>query len=350
MRISVEPYGVAPDGGEILVYILENNNGMRVQIMNFGGVIRSIEVPDRNGDIADVVLGFKTLEEYFQNDIYFGAIVGRNANRVANARFHLYDREYVLEQNNATHNLHSGSGGLSFRLFRSEVHTFNNLPVLLLTCTLEDLADGFPGSLTINLMYALTDENALMIDYRAVSDKDTVINLTNHSYFNLAGHASGTVYGHVLELNAGFYTPADETCLPTGEILQVAGTPFDFTVAKPIGKDISSSYPQLAQFGGYDHNYVLGGGDYRKVATVTEPQCGRMMELYTDLPGVQFYTGNGLKPDREYKDGARYEKHQGFCLETQLFPNSVNVPWFPSPFFAAGEEFAATTTFRFSTI
>jgi len=348
MRISVEPFGATPDGGEVLLYTFENSKGMKVELLNFGGVIRSIQVPDKKGNLSDVVLGHETLEGYFENPGYLGAVVGRNCNRVAGAEAAIFGKSYPLEANNGNHNLHSGSGSLCYRLFSSEVHTFNNLPVLLLNYKLADLADGFPGELSVNIIYALTEDNALMIDYRAVSDKDTVINLTNHSYFNLAGHDSGTIYGHILEMNAPFYTPTGSDSIPTGEVLQVAGTPLDFTTPKPIGRDIGSSYPQLHQVGGYDHNFVLAGSDYRKIATVSEPVSGRVMEVYTDLPGVQFYTGNAIDTSHIYKNGVSYAKHQGFCLETQIFPNAVNVPWFPSPIFSAGEQYASTTTFQFS--
>jgi len=260
----------------------------------------------------------------------------------------IFDRDYTLPANDGAHNLHSGPDGLSFRLFGSEAHTLNNLPVLQLSCCVEDLSDGFPGNLSVNLIYAITDDNALMIDYRAVSDKDTVINMTNHSCFNLAGHDSGAIYGHILELGARFFTPTGPDLIPTGEILQVAGTPMDFTTPKALGKDIGSSYPQVQPLGGYDHNYVLDGADYRKIATVREPGCGRVLEVFTDLPGVQLYTANAFDGERVCKGGARYAKHQGFCLETQIFPNAVNIPWFPSPVFAAGEEYAATTTYQFS--
>ncbi len=348
MRISAEEFGVLPNGDKVTLYTLENNNGMRVEVLNYGGIIRSIQVPDRNGEPGDVVLGYSELTPYLKNPGYFGAAVGRNANRIAGPELKIFDQQYKLECNDGPNSLHSGSGGISFRLFSSEVHTFNNLPVLLLHMVQPDLSDGFPGNLELNVIYALTDDNALMIDYRGVSDKSTVINPTNHSYFNLAGHDSGTMYGHELELAAHFYTPSGPDCMPTGEILNVAGTPLDFTTPKAIGKDISSSYPQLHQFGGYDHNFVLDGTDYRKVATAYEPVSGRVMDVFTDLPGVQLYTANAIKGEIAGKDGAIYRKHQAFCLETQFFPNAVNFPWFPTPIFLDGEEYSSTTTYQFS--
>lgn len=349
MKITVQNYGKLPNGEQALLYILENNNNMRVHITNFGGIITNMFVPDKKGNIADVILGHKSLEDYITNDGYQGALVGRNANRIAKAAFSIGDKKYVLPKNDGENNLHGGPGGLSFRLFSSEVRTVSNLPALLLSCVMEDMSDGFPGNLNVNIAYALTDDNALMIDYRAVSDQDTVINLTNHAYFNLAGHDSGDIHGHTLQIDADYFLPTTPDGIPNGEILSVEGTPFDFRKEKPVGRDIGDAHPQIAQFGGYDHNFVLGGGyDYRKVATVTEPVSGRVMSVYTDLPGVQLYTSNMLNTRLMYKDNASYGKHQGLCLETQLFPNAVNMPWLASPIYHAGEEYLTTTTFQFS--
>lgn len=351
MKITTEPYGIMPDGGQAYLYTLENNNHMRVCITNLGGAVTGLFVPDQNGKLADVVLGHKSFEDYLKNPGYLGALVGRNSNRIAEAAFSIGDQRYQLEKNDGENNLHSGSHGLSFRLFTGETRTVANAPVLLLSLTMEDMSDGFPGDLAVNIAYALTDDNALMIDYRAVCDQDTMINLTNHSYFNLAGHNSGNIHGHLLQMDAPYYTPNTAACIPSGEILSVAGTPFDFRKAKPIGQDIASAHEQTAMFGGYDHNFVLdGGGDYRKVITVTEPESGRVMDVYTDLPGVQLYTSNMLDENGNYKDGAKYGKHQAFCLETQLFPNAVNMPWLASPIYRAGEEYVTTTTYQFRTI
>lgn len=349
MKITVQNYGKLPDGGQALMYILENNNNMRVNITNLGGIITNIFVPDKSGKLADVVLGHKGFDEYLSNSGYHGALVGRNSNRIDGAEFCIGDQKYALEKNNGECNLHGGSNGLSFRLFSGEVRTVANLPALLLSCTIEDMSDDFPGNININVAYALTDDNALMIDYRAVSDKDTVINLTNHAYFNLAGHDSGNIHEHLLQIDADYFMPNRPDGIPNGEILSVKDTPFDFSKAKPIGRDIADSYTQIAQFGGYDHNFVLGGGyDYRKIATVTEPVSGRVMTVFTDLPGVQLYTANMLDTSLVYKDGAIYSKHQGLCLETQLFPNAVNMPWLASPIYHAGEEYISTTTYQFN--
>lgn len=348
MKITVQNYGKLPDGRQALMYILENNNNMRVHITNFGGVITNMFVPDKNGNLADVILGHNNFDDYIQNAGYHGALVGRNSNRIKNAEFVIGEKKYQLDKNDGENNLHGGKNGLSYRLFSGEVRTLGNLPALLLSCTIDDMSDGFPGDLIVNVAYALTSDNALMIDYRAVCDVDTVINLTNHAYFNLAGHDSGNIHDHSVQIDADYYMPNTADGIPNGEILSVEGTPFDFRKAKPLGQDIASENEQIKMFSGYDNNFVLGGGyDYRKVATVSEPVSGRRMTVYTDLPGIQLYTGNMIDTSLTYKDGVKYQKHQGFCLETQLFPNAVKMPWLASPIYHSGEEYITTTTYQF---
>jgi len=348
MKISAQPYGNLPDGREVYCYTLDNGT-IKVEILSYGAVVRSLCLPDKNGRVADVVLGQAGMDEYAENKGTLGCVVGRNANRTAGAAFSLFDQKFTLPANDGPNNLHSGPDGLSRRLFACEVHTFNNLPALLLSHTVEDGSDGFPGNLIVTIAYALTEDNALMIDYRAVSDRNTVINLTNHSYFNLAGHDSGNIYGHILEMDAPFYTPAKPDGIPTGEILRTKDSPFDFTTEpKALGRDIHSALTQVSQFGGYDHNFVLRGAGYRKVATLTEPESGRVMRVLTDLPGMQVYTGNHFDGETAYKDGVKYPKHAGIAFETQFFPNGANTPWFPSPFFAAQEEYTFTTAYQFS--
>lgn len=349
MKISVQPYGDLPYGGQALCYVLENNKGMRAEITNFGGVVLRLFVPDREGKADDVVLGHPALEDYLQNPGYFGALVGRNSNRIAGAEVEIAGKAYSLEKNNGDNNLHSGSGGLSFRLMNAEARAVGNQPILMLTHTMEDLSDGFPGNIAITVAYALTDDNCLMIDYLAMSDKDTVINLTNHTYFNLAGHDSGPVYDHLLQLSAPYYNPGNSECFPTGEIRSVAGSPFDFRKEKPLGEGVLADCEQVKQYGGIDHNLILDGTGYRHVGRVTEPVSGRVMEMLTNLPAVQLYTGNGIG-DRPGKDGASYHNHSGFCLETQFVPNAVHMPWLMSPIFRAGEEYVTTTAYRFSTL
>lgn len=350
MKITMEPYGVTPNGKQAMLYILENENGMRAEITNFGGNIIRLLAPDREGKQEDVVLAHPAFQDYLANPNYFGALVGRNANRIAGAKVEISGSTYRLESNDGANNLHSGSGSLAFRLMNAEARLVGGQPLLLLTHTIEDQSDGFPGNLAITVAYALTGDNTLMIDYRAVSDKDTVINITNHSYFNLAGHKSGPVYDHQLQLSAAFFTPGNGECLPTGEIRPVQGSVFDFSRPRKLGDGIHSDEPQITQYGGYDHNYVLQGQGYRKFATVREPVCGRMMEVFTNLPAVQLYSGNNIADGCPGKDGAVYAKHHGFCLETQFVPNAAQMPWLMSPVFRAGEEYVTTTGYRFSTI
>ena len=350
MQISVKPFGTLADGKQAMLYTLENAGGMRVEITNFGGNIIRLLVPDKNGKQGDVVLAHPNFSGYIKNPGFFCALVGRNSNLIGGAAVDIAGKTYALDKNDGENNLHGGLDGLSYRLMSAEARVVGNQPVLLLTHTMADMSDGFPGNVTITVAYALTADNALMIDYRGVSDQDTVINLTNHSYFNLAGHDSGNIYGHSLQLDAPFYSPGDTACMPTGELKSVAGSPFDYRTAKRIGDGIQSDCEQIKQYGGYDHNYALQGQGYRKVGTVTEPTSGRVMEVATNLPAIQFYSGNGIAKDCPGKDGAVYQPHSGLCLETQFFPNAVQFPWLMSPIFRAGEEYVTTTSYRFSTI
>lgn len=340
-------FGRLPDGREAFLYTLENNNGMRAEISDLGGILYRLFVPDKNGRQDDVVLGHRDFDAYLQNKPYFGALVGRNSNRIGGAKLMIAGKTCTLEQNESAANLHSGSDGLSFRLMQADQAGLSSLK---LTVTMESLSDGFPGNLDITVFYALTDENALEISYYAIADEDTVINLTNHSYFNLGGHASGPVYNHILQLDAPFYAPATAACLPTGEIRDVTDTPFDFHAPRPLGEDINGSSRQLHQFGGYDHNLILDGESYRDVGSVTEPVSGRMMRLYTSLNNVQLYTANAVQNGTPGKDGALYGKHSGFCLETQFFPNAPHMPWLRSPIYRAGEAFNEKTAYRFTVL
>ena len=347
MKITTDRFGKLPDGGEVLLYTIENDHGMRVEISSFGGVVRSLYVPDREGQQADVVLGYASLEDYIKNPGYFGALVGRNSNRIKGSVLEMPDgMSYQLDRNDGDNNLHGGFSGLSFRLFEAEIRTFQNMTALLLRHKMEHNSDGFPGTLTVTVTYALTSDNTLMIDYRAISDADTIINLTNHSYFNLGGHDSGSIFDHELWLDASFYTPNTPACIPSGEIHSVEGTPFDFRTPKPIGQEINSTHEQIALFGGYDHNFALNGSGYRKIAAVNHAASGRVMHAYTDLPGVQLYTSNKLVRNG-CKNGANYGPHQAFCLETQTFPNALQMPWLVSPLYKKGEEYASTTAYQF---
>jgi len=345
MKITLEKFGELPDGRQVDLYTLENLNGVKVQISNYGAVIRRILVPDRNGAVADVVLGYKTFEEYINNPEYFGALVGRSTNLMAGNIVEISGKEYVLDKNYGENNLHGGFHSLTYRLFGAETRTGE--ATLVLSHTVTHLSDGFPGNLKVTVTYTLTDDNALKIRYHAVSDADTVISFSNHTHFNLGGHASGAMYDHILDIPADFYSPIDTECIPTGEILKVTGTPFDFRGGKRIGDYIFTDCEQLNIYGGYDHNFVVKGKGFRRAATLTHAASGRELEVFTDLPGVHLYTCN-LLSEGEYKDGGKYRKHQAMCFETQIFPNAVNMPWVLSPIHKAGEEYSTATTFRFA--
>ena len=348
MKIQSRPYGTLPDGKTADIYTMENSKGVSLSVITWGGCITNLLVPDRKGDLADVVLAHDSIDGFYENPGSFAAMIGRNSNRIRNSRIEISGNEYLMTANMSGHNCHCGSLGLKNRLFDAEVRSLNGHLVLLLSHTIPDLGDELPGALSVSIAIALSEDNAVMIDYRAVSDKDTIINLTNHSYFNLAGHANGTVLDHLLELDAGFYTPNGADCIPTGEILRVDGTPFDFRTAKPVGKDIAGDHPQIRLFGGYDHNFMLNGSNYRKISTLTDPKSGRVMTTFTDLPCVQLFTGNGLPASAPAKDGADYQKYSGLCLETQTCPNAVEMPWLASPVYLAGQEYISTTTYQFA--
>jgi aldose 1-epimerase len=307
--------------------------------------LKNSYVTDKNGAKTDVVLGRDTLEDYFKNDGYLGALIGRHANRIAKGEFTLNGREYKVGINEGKNSLHGGNTGFDKKLWSAK-EIDGAEPALELSLVSEDGEEGFPGKLDVTVTYTLTKENALKISYEAVSDKDTVVNLTNHAYFNLAGHSSGRMYNQTLRINSSFYTPNDDECMPTGEVCSVSGTPFDFRQEKPIGSDIDSDFEQIKMFGGYDHNFAVDGRGYRLAACAKCEETGISMEVYTDKPGVQLYTSNGL-PEGIYKNGAKYGVHQAFCLETQYFPNSMAYSHYPSPILRKGEKYNFTTEYRF---
>ncbi len=337
-------FGRMPDGTQVDKLTLRDG-AFSCEIITYGGAVRSLVVPDRNGDPVDVVLGFDTLEDYMAQDKYMGALVGRYANRVGGARFTLNGVEYKLAANDGKNSLHGGNVGFDKQVWTVEGLTGNSATLSL---TSPDMQEGYPGTLKVEVTYTLAD-GALRIDYRAESDKDTVCNLTNHSYFNLSGHDSGSVEGQYIWLNASRYTPAAPGSIPTGEIAPVEGTPMDLRRARPIGEHIDDPFDQLAMAGGYDHNWVIDGWDglFRLAANARSPDTGIAMEVSTTLPGVQFYAGNYLDGCPAGKGGAPYGKRHGFCLETQFFPDSPNKPGFPSCVLKAGEEYRSTTVFRF---
>jgi aldose 1-epimerase len=320
-------------------YTLTNQNGIEVRAITYGAIITTIKTPDRTGRLDDIVLGFDTLDGYLSGHPYFGALVGRYCNRIARGRFTIDGHQYRLATNNGPHHLHGGIKGFDKRIWT--VSPTDN--ALELTYVSVDGEEGYPGTLRVTVTYTLTERNELICDYRAVSDRPTHVNLTQHSYFNLAG--VGDVRDHVLTIDADRYTPVDATLIPTGELAAVAGTPFDFREPTPIGARIDAAHPQLKHGGGYDHNWVLNGGGI--AARVFEPRSGRTLEVQTTEPGMQCYTGNFLDGTLIGKGGRAYGNRSGLCLETQHYPDSPNQPHFPSTLIRAGEAYKSTTIFRF---
>ncbi len=338
--IKKELFGTK-DGKDVFLFTMSNSKGLTAKITNFGGIIQSLIYKD-----TDVVLGRDSLSEYEENDGSYGALIGRNSNRIQNAEFTLNGKKYILEKNNNGNNLHSGSVGLRNRVWGAE-SIDKEEPSLVLTYLSPDGDDGFPGNLNVTVTYTVTTQNSLKIHYEATSDADTIVNMTNHSYFNLNGHDSGTTDNHTLTLNCDFYTPNSESCLPTGEILNVSGTDFDFRSPKKLSTVFDSDFIQAKMFNGLDHNFCINGRGFRKCASATGDISGITMETYTDLPGVQIYTGNFIDPERICKDGKKYDVHHGVCFETQYFVNAPYNSHFPSTFLKSGEKYDTTTEFKF---
>lgn len=347
MNITQQLFGHTAEGTVVDLYTLVNDTGLTIKITNYGGIILSIFAPDRDGKVGDVILGFDALAGCLQRHPYFGAIVGRYANRIAQGKFTLNGVEYTLVQNNGPNHLHGGLRGFDKMVWQAEPFQIEDGVGLTLTYRSVDGEEGYPGTLDVQVVYTLTNDQSLKIDYTATTDQDTVINLTNHTYFNLAG--SGDILGHEMMLNADHFTPVDETLIPTGELRPVKGTPMDFTEPTPIGARIDQADEQLNFGGGYDHNWVLNDpdGSLTLAATVYEPTSGRLLETYTTQPGVQFYTGNFLDGTWVGKGDQAIHKRTGFCLETQHFPDSPNQPAFPSTMLKPGETYAQTTIYRF---
>jgi len=342
------------DGRPVSVYYMTNGNGMRADISDYGAIVRTLEVPDRHGKIADVVLGYASVREYLEATPYFGAIVGRYGNRIARGRFTLDGKEYHLATNNGPNHLHGGRKGFDKVVWDAEPYMDENGVSLKLTYLSRDGEEGYPGNLRCTVIYTLTKNNELKIEYEATTDQPTVLNLTNHSYFNLKGQGSRDILGHEIMINADRFTPVDETLIPTGELRPVKGTPLDFTSPHKIGERINAGTEQLKFGKGYDHNFVLNkkGDEMSLAARVYEPTSGRVMEVWTTQPGVQFYSGNFLDGSNIGKDGKVYKHRYGFCLETQHFPDSPNKqdnPKFPSVVLRPGDKYVSQTVYRFST-
>ena len=348
--VSERPFGKLPDGTEARLFSLDNGRGLRATVTNYGAIVTSLVVPDRTGHGADVVLGYDSLEGYLRATPYFGAIVGRYANRIGKARFALDGRAYTLAANDHGNSLHGGLKGFDKLLWEAAPFHDSAQAGVRLHLVSPDLDEGYPGRLDVTVTYAVTDSAELRITYQAATDKPTVLNLAHHGYFNLAGPAAGEILGHELTLAADRFTPVDSSLIPTGELRAVAGTPMDFRTPTTIGARIGQDDEQLRFGKGYDHNWVVNGpaGTLRLAARVHEPQSGRVMEVRTTEPGIQFYTGNFLDGTIVGKGGTTYRYRTGFCLETQHFPDSPNHPDFPSTALRPGQEFHSTTVFRFS--
>ena len=349
--VETQPFGTQ-GGRPVTLYTLTNSHGVEVKAMNYGGIILSIRVPDRKGQFADIVLGHESMEGYVPNPPYIGAVVGRYANRIANGTFTLDGKTYNLPKNDGPNTLHGGTDK-TFNKVVWDGEALKGKSAVAFTYLSKDGDDGFPGNLKVKVTYTLTDGNELVIDYEATTDKTTVINLSQHSYFNLAGEGTGDILSHEILINADRFTPVDKNLIPTGELRPVKGTPFDFTTSTKIGARIEDNYDQLVLGHGYDHNWVINRkADDRGLvlaARVYEPTSGRVMEVSTTQPGVQFYTGNFLDGTVTGKHGHVYKRRYGLCLETQHFPDSPNHPDFPTTTLKPGETFKSKTVFKFST-
>lgn len=342
-------FGQTTDGHPVYLYVLTNKNGMQASIMTYGGIMLTLKVPDRYGRLDNIVLGYPALEDYLRtgNKPYFGALIGRYANRIANGRFSLDGTAYQLSVNEDSNTLHGGIRGFDKRVWEAEEVQTDGAVGLALSYMSKNGEEGFPGNLNVKIMYTLSDDNELKVDYAAVTDSETVVNLSQHNYYNLAGAGNGTILGHVVTLNADRFTPVNQNLIPTGQIQEVAGTPFDFRKPMTIGTRIHSSDPQIRNANGYDINYVLnpGGNALTYAANVYEPTTGRFMEVYTTQPGVQFYTGNHLDGS---DTGKAFPRYAGFALETQHFPDSPNQPGFPSTILLPGQLYRHSSIFKFS--
>jgi aldose 1-epimerase len=350
--VSNAPYGTLANGQAVEIYTLRNDHGTIVKFLNYGGVITEFDVPDRHGRFADVVLGLRNLHDYETESPYFGAIVGRYANRIAKGQFTLDGQTYHLPINNGPNSLHGGASGFNKQIWAVRPEKSTNGVGAVLTYTSPDGQDGYPGTLHMTVTYTLDDENALRITYEATTDKDTVVNFTNHSYFNLAGNGSGSVADQLLQINADSYTPTDATQIPTGAIDKVAGTPMDFRKLTPIGARLRDPFPQLVLAHGYDHNWVLNKPSPDAMtfaARAYDPGSGRILDVFTTQPGIQVYTSNYLNGSLVGSLDTTYRQTAAFTMETQHFPDSPNHPNFPTTELKPGETFHSVTVFRFST-
>lgn len=344
--IEHEKFSTKINGNQVELFTLKNNHGITTQITNYGGRVVSLWVPDKNGNFEDIVLGYETIEGYLEsNEIYFGALIGRYGNRVAKGEFTLKDSTYVLATNNDTNHLHGGNKGFNNVVWNAQQISNSELELTYLS---KDGEEGYPGNLDVKVIYKLTDNNELKISYTATTDKATPINLTHHSFFNLHGAGKGSINDHLLQINASHYTPILEGLIPTGEVVKVKNTPFDFTKPTKIGKHVNDNTEQIKNGFGYDHNFVLDGLGLKMAAKIEDPVSGRIMEVITDEPGLQFYGGNFLNGKDIGKGNLPYKYRTAFCLETQHFPDSPNQANFPSTILNVEETYTSTCIYKFN--
>ncbi len=345
MQIVKEKFGTTKCGKDVYAYTLSNAGGMQAKIINFGANLISLLVPDQNGNLEDVVLGYDKLEDYYGNGSFFGATVGPSANRIAGACFEIDGQSYQIDANDGENNLHSHIEEGYHKRVWDVTETENGL---VLSLDGKDGEMGFPGNKKVTVTFSLSDDNALKLSYHVTADANTIVNMTNHTYFNLAGHKAGRIEDHLLKINASHYTPVVPGAIPTGKIASVEGTPMDFTKMKPIGQDINVDCEQLKIGQGYDHNFVIDGADgtLREIAEAEDPKSGRKMKVFTDLPGVQFYAGNCIAEETG-KENTAYGPRKGFCLETQFYPDNIHHPNFPQSVFGPGKDYDSVTIYQF---
>lgn len=350
MSVLESDYGVQ-DGNIIKSYMITNKNNLKINIITYGGIITSLYVPNKQGKFDDIVLGYDNLRKYEEDNKFFGALIGRCGNRIRNSKFTLNNKEYTLQSNDGKNHLHGGNGGFHTVVWNGEILNSKDNTIRL-TYLSKDMEEGYPGNLQVEVQYSLTDNNELVIHYSAISDKDTICNLTNHSYFNLAGHDSGSILDHKLMINASKFTPNDSESIPTGHIESVANNPMDFRKLKRIGEDIDADYEQIRFGNGYDHNWLLDSNGDKNVlsAKLIDESSGRAMDMYTTNIGVQIYTGNFLDGSDIGKNKVPYKKRSGICLETQFVPNAINEKEFESPIIKAHKKYTQTTIYKFYTL
>ena len=349
VSITKSLYGITKDNKKVDLFSFKTKNGMEVDIINYGGIITSLKVPDKTGEIKDIVLGYNKLEDYVNENPYFGSIVGRYGNRIAKGKFNLNGNEYTLVTNNDENHLHGGNIGFDKVLWEAETKIDSNSSSLILKYLSKDMEEGYPGNLDTTVIYKITNDNSVEIIYEAKTDKTTIVNLTQHSYFNLSGDFNQPILNHKIKINANQFLPVNKSLIPIGNKLDVSMTPFDFRSFKEIKKDINADNLQLNYGNGYDHCWVLNDykNGYRLIASAFDKESGRLMEVYSDQPGLQFYTGNFLDGSLPQKEEGFYNFRSGFCMETQHFPNSPNQPDFPSVTLNPNEKYNSKTTYKF---